>query len=238
DVGLVGAATVLRARAAGEPVVPVAVAYRRAPAVLYTVRETFGEPLAGVDQLRGRRVGMPARSETGTLGRLFLNQVALDGAVRIVDTGGEERDALLSGAVDVVTGSFSDPRDLERRGMIVDALTIADRFPIYGPTLVVREGTLVERGAALERFLAAATAGWARARHDPTAAAERVADRSDEPADRLAAAFETASREFGGAREDGWGHQDEATWDRLRTALEQGALLTDGAARARSNPTD
>lgn len=233
DVGLVGAATTLRARAAGEPVVAIAVAYQRAMAVLYTVRETFGEPLTSVAQLRDRRIGMPTRSETGILGRLFLNQVALDGSVRIVDTGGEERDALLSEEVDVVTGSFSDPRDLEGEGTTVDTLAIADHFPIYGPTLLVREETLEEREGALEAFLAATTAGWAAACLDPTAAAERVAARSDEPAGRLARTFEVASREFGPSEaieENGWGWQREETWDRLRTALEQGGLLRESEA--------
>ncbi|MDL5362481.1 ABC transporter substrate-binding protein [Halalkalicoccus sp. NIPERK01] len=229
DVGLVGAATVLRARAAGEAVVPIAVVYQRAMAVLYTVRERFGEPLTGVDQLRDRRVGMPARSETRVLGRLFLSQVAPDGGVRIVDTAGEEQDALLSGEVDVVTGSFSDPRRLERRGMTVDTLAVADRFPIYGPTLVVREGTLSARRSALEGFLAGTTAGWAEARLDPTPAAERVAARSSGSVDRAVRTFEVASREFGGSdavREHGWGWQREETWERLRAALDQGSLLS------------
>ncbi|MCL7416704.1 MAG: ABC transporter substrate-binding protein [Halalkalicoccus sp.] len=233
DVGLVGAGTALRARAAGESVVSIAVAYQRAMAVLYTVRETFGEPLTSVAQLRDRRIGMPARSETGILGRLFLNQVAPDDSVRIVDTGGEERDALLAGEVDVVTGSFSDPRDLERRGMTVDTLTVADHFPIYGPTLVVPEETLEEREEALEAFLAATTAGWAAACLDPTAVAERVAARFDDPADRIVRTFEVACREFGpseAVEENGWGWQREGTWERLRTALGQGGLLTESEA--------
>lgn len=230
DVGLVGAATVARARAAGEPVVPIGVAYQRAMAVLYTTRETFGEALTGVERLRGRRIGMPARSETRVLGRLFLNQVALDGSVRIVDTTGEERNALLSGDVDVVTGSFSDPRELERRDMTVDTLAVADHFPIYGPTLVVRERTLSARDRLLQGFLAGTTAGWADARLDAMPAATRIADLAGSSPDRVIRTFEEASREFGGGEavsENGWGWQREATWERLRTALEQGALLSE-----------
>ncbi len=227
DVGLVGAATVVRARAAGEPIVPIAVAYRRAMAVLYTVRERFGEVLSGVAQLRGRRIGMPARSETRVLGRLFLNQVALDGSVRIVDTAGEEQDALLSGEVDVVTGSISDPRELERRGMTVDTLAVADHFPIYGPTLVVSQELLAARERALERFLAGTTAGWAEARLDSTSAAGRIDDRSADSSERVARTFERAFEEFGGVCENGWGWQRAEPWDRLRTALTQGTLLSE-----------
>lgn len=230
DVGLVGAATVLRARAAGVAVVPIAVVYQRAMAVLYTVRERFGEALSGVAQLRGRRIGMPARSETRVLGRLFLAQVALDEEVRIVDTAGEEQDALLSGEVDVVTGSFSDPQRLERDGMTVDTLVVADHFPIYGPTLVVNEEALSEHRRTLERFLAGTIAGWEGACRDPMPAASHVADLSDGSSDRVARTFEAAVCEFGGSEavsENGWGWQREATWDRLRGALEQGTLLTE-----------
>lgn len=230
DVGLVGAATILRTRADGEAVVPIAVAYQRAMAVLYTVRERFGEPLTGVSQLRGRRIGMPARSETRILGRLFLNQVALDEAVSIVDTAGEEQEALLSGDVDVVTGSFSDPRQLERQGMTVDTLVVADRFPIYGPTLIAREERLASQNPTLERFLAGTIAGWAEACHDPTPAATHVATLSGSDPERVKTTFESALCEFGGSeavRENGWGWQSETTWDRLRGALTQGTLLTE-----------
>ncbi|WP_122089057.1 ABC transporter substrate-binding protein [Halalkalicoccus subterraneus] len=230
DVGLVGAATVSRARAGGAPVVPIAVAYQRAMAVLYTVRETFGEPLTGVGQLRERRIGMPARSETRILGRLFVNQVTLDGSVRIVDTAGEEQDALLAGEVDVVTGSFSDPRQLEQRGMTVDTLAVADHFPIYGPTLVVHEGTLADRGDALEAFLTGTIAGWAAA-PESSAAAAGIAERAGCSPDRIVRTFTEANSEFGGSEavaEHGWGRQDAETWERLRTALEQGGLLAEG----------
>ena len=230
DVGVVGAATVLRARADGEPIVPIAVVYQRAMAVLYTVRERFGEPLTGVAQLRGRRIGMPARSETRVLGRLFLNQVALDEAVEIVDTAGEEQDALLSGDVDVVTGSFSDPRQLERQGMTIDTLIVADHFPIYGPTLVVHEEALASETPRLERFLAGTIAGWAETCHDPTPAATHVAELSDSSPGRVARTFEDALGSFGTSEavtENGWGWQRETTWDRLRGALTQGTLLSE-----------
>lgn len=232
DVGLVGAATVSRARAASEPIVPIAVAYQRAMAVLYTVRETFGEPLTSVAQLRDRRIGMPARSETRILGRLFVNQVALDGSVRIVDTAGEERDALLAGEVDVVTGSFADPRQLEREGMTVDTLAVADHFPIYGPTLVVREETLAAREEALEAFLAGTVAGWATP-PDATDAPARIAERAGCSPERVVRTFRAANDEFGGGEavaEHGWGWQRAGTWDRLRTALEQGDLLSEAGA--------
>ncbi|WP_339104761.1 ABC transporter substrate-binding protein [Haloterrigena salinisoli] len=232
DLAVVGAATVVRARAAGEPIVPLAICYQRAMTVLYTVREAFGEPLRSVDQLEGRRLGMPPDSETRLLGRLFLAQTSFDEDVTVVDTNGEERDALRRGEADVVTGSFADPRQLERDGLTVDALHLTDHFPIYGPTIVVPERTLDERPTALEGVLAGTTGGWAAARRDPGPAAERIAAVSDDPPERIRRTFERAASTFGesdAVRERGWGWQRPEMWDRLRTALEQGAVLGDAA---------
>ncbi|AGB37567.1 ABC transporter substrate-binding protein [Natronococcus occultus] len=228
DVGVAGAATVLRARAAGVPVVPIAVLYQRAMAVLYSTREAFGTELRSVDQLRGRRIGMPARSETGVLGRLFVSQAALGDDLEITATAGEERAALLSGEADVVTGSITDPRQLERQGETVDTLFPTDHFPIYGPTIVARESALRERRSALASFLAGTVGGWIEATDDADRAAERIADRGDDEPDRVRETFERAVEEFGhsdDSRERGWGWQREQTWNRLRTALEQGELL-------------
>ena len=232
DLAVAGAATVVRAREAGEAIVPVALCYQRAMTVLYTVREAFGEPLRSVDQLEGRRIGMPPNAETRLLGRLFLSQTAFDEAVTVVDTNGEERDALRRGEADLVTGSIADPRELEREGATVDTLPITDHFPIYGPTIVVRERTLDERSAALRGVLAGTTGGWTAARRDPGPAAERIAAESDDPPDRIRRTFERAAADFGtsdAVRERGWGWHRPEMWDRLRTALEQGALLGDPA---------
>jgi ABC-type nitrate/sulfonate/bicarbonate transport system substrate-binding protein len=227
DVGVAGAATVARARLAGEPIVPVAVLYQRSMTVLYTVREVFGEPLRSVEQLRGREVGMPPRSETRVLGQLLLSRTVEDD-VRIVDTNGEERDALLYGDADVVTGSVTDPERFENRDMTVDALLVTDHFPVYGPIVIARNDVLTDRTETLRAFLAGTTAGWAAARSDPTEAAERIAETGDCAPATVRRTFERAAEEFGeteAVRDRGWGWQRRRTWESLRTALDQGDLL-------------
>lgn len=228
DLAVAGAATVVRARAADEPIVPIALFYQRAMTVLYTIREVFDEPLRSVDQLEGRRIGMPPDSETRLLGRLFLSQADFSDDVGIVDSNGEEREVLRHGTADVVTGSFADPRELERNGLTVDTLRLADHFPLYGATIVVHESTLDERPAVLRRFLAGTTGGWAEARRDPRSAAERIAATSGDPPERIERTFERAATEFGetdAVRERGWGWQRRTMWNRLRTALDQGDIL-------------
>ncbi|QRV16390.1 ABC transporter substrate-binding protein [Haloterrigena salifodinae] len=232
ELALAGAATVVRAREAGEPIVPVAPLYQRAMTVLYTVRETFGEPLQSVDQLEGRRVGMPPNAETRLLGRLFLSQITFDEDIAVVDTNGEERDALRRGEADVVTGSIADPRELEREGATVDVLPVTDHFPIYGPTIIAHKRTLDERAREIGNVLAGTTGGWAAARRDPGPAAERIAAESDDPPERIRRTFACAAADFGtsdAVRERGWGWHRAEMWDRLRTALAQGVLLGDAA---------
>ncbi|WP_246998800.1 ABC transporter substrate-binding protein [Halosolutus gelatinilyticus] len=233
ELAVAGAATVVRAREAGEPIIPIALCYQRAMTVLYTVRDVFGEPLGSVDQLEGRRVGMPPATETRLLGRLFLSQTAFADEIDIVDTNGEERDHLRRRVADVVTGSFADPLELERDGLTVDVLRLADHFPFYGPTIVVREATLADRPARIRDFLAGTTAGWAEARCDPRPAAERIAARSGDSPVMIERTFERAATRFGesdAVRERGWGWQRAEMWERLRTALDQADLLRDSAS--------
>jgi ABC-type nitrate/sulfonate/bicarbonate transport system substrate-binding protein len=230
DVALAGAATTVRAQQAGRSVLPIALLFQRAMAVLYTTRETFGERFESVEQLRGRRVGMSSTSETGLLGRLFLSQAGILEDVTVVDITGEERAALRSGRADVVAGSFADPRQARAAGYTVDSLLVADQFPMYGPALVTTEQTLCERRPVLERFLAGTVAGWAETVRQPAAAVRTVEHGEDECVDPDPQTFERAIKEFttGGAVEKhGWGWHRAAGWNRLMTALNHAGLLAE-----------
>lgn len=220
DVALVGAVTTVRARLDGSPIVPVAVLYQRTMAGIYTTRSRFGEPFTRADQLRGRTVALPSQSEVGVLARLFLAQAGVRDDVDFVESAGEERDALSDGRADAVTGVVMDWREVSDADRRVDAVHVADRFPMYGPVLVTTAATLRERGSALTSFLADATAGWASARTRP---ADVLRRRSVNDPTKWAATFERIADAFGvdaTVREHGWGWQCTDSWDRLRTALE------------------
>jgi ABC-type nitrate/sulfonate/bicarbonate transport system substrate-binding protein len=227
DVGLAGAATHLRARTSVDSLVPLALYYQRAMVTLYTTRSAFGGPLRSVEDVRGRRVAMPAGSETGALGRLFLAQAGVVDDVTVVRADGEERDALLAGDADVATGVFTDPLELEAAGHDVDSVLLADHFPVPGPAFVVRRETLRERPDALRGFLEGAMAGWTTARADPAAAAAIVADGDDAVADERRKLDGALDRFAGGdeVEKNGWGWHSPETWERLRVALEQAATL-------------
>lgn len=228
DAGVAGAATVLRARSRGRPVVPIAVCYQRSPVVLYTVRSAFGEPLETVGQLRGRRIGMPSGTETGLLGRLLLEQAGIRDAVDLVAVDGEEGAALRSGDVDAVTGMAPDPARLESAGRTVDSLAVSAAYPAYGPALVAAEDRLRRDRGRFAAFLEATLAGWAEAVRTPESIARTAAGDTDESARRLARTFERATDRFAdseGVRRHGWGWHSPDAWRNLRDALAQGGLL-------------
>lgn len=219
DVGVAGAVSLVEALDRGEPVAPIALLFQRATTVLYAESDRFEGGLDTVEQLRGCRVGMPVESEAGLLGRLFLAQSGVLSDVALVDLAGEERLALRSGEADVVTGSFSDPRELREDGVPTDSLRVAEQFPICGPSLVATEPTIRRREDLLADFLAATASGWAAATSRPyevpTGGGRSLGDD-----DRRA--FEWAVAEFGrndAVREHGWGWQDREAWQRLETAL-------------------
>lgn len=227
-VGVVGAVTLLRAIAEETPVLPIALFYQRAPAVLYTTRARFGEPFERASQLRGRRVGMPVNSEIGLLGRLFLEQAGIASDVTVVDVQGEEVEAIRAGRVDAVTGSFTDPDRLRDDGETVDTVPVVDRFPIYGPALVVRRDTLEARRDVLRDALTGTMAGLAVAKRDPGDAVATIASTGRDSIAHTRRAFEEVSDRFGSSeavQTHGWGWQRFDAWQRLVDVLGQVDLL-------------
>ncbi|WIV66386.1 ABC transporter substrate-binding protein [Natrialbaceae archaeon AArc-T1-2] len=194
----------------------------------YTTRETFGDAFERVGQLEGRRVGMPAASETSLLGRLFLTQAGVLEDVECVDLAGEELAALESESVDAVTGMFFDPLRLEEAGATVDVVHVADRFPVYGPALVTREDAVPNRRRLLRAIVGGTVEGWTVATQSPADAIECVAARTDAAAAWIERVFDRAVARFGSTeavRKHGWGWHDRETWTRLETALAQVDLL-------------
>lgn len=229
DVGVVGAAVACQALATGRPIAPVALLYQRAMTVLHTARSAFGEELTSVEQLRGRTVAMPPGSETALLARLFLSQAGVLDDVDVIEAGGEERDELLDGEADVVTGMAADPPALAAEGHTVDSILVSEQFPVPGPALVVHAEALVDPPAALDGFLTGVMRGVVAATHDREAAAAAVAARSEDSIDAERRRLDVALDRFAesdGVREHGWGWQSTDDWQRLRMALGQTGSLS------------
>ena len=227
DVAVSGAAVTVSARTAGAPLVPLAPFFQRAMTVLYTTEDVFGEPLESVQQVRGRQVGLPKGSEMGILGRLLLSQSGLLDDVELVDVAGEEREALRSGRADVVTGAFNDPKEIDDAN--VHVLSLADHFPLYGPTFVTTERVIRERTPVLTSLLAGVLHGQERTITDPESAVGAVRTATDASEDTATVADLTAAIDrFGGStavRDHGWGWHRADDWRRLTTALRQAELV-------------
>lgn len=231
DVGVVGSAIACRAVAGGRPIASVALLYQRAMTVLYTVRSVFGAELTSVEQLRGRTVAMPPGAETALLARLFLSQAGVVDDVDVIETGGEERDELLDGEADVVTGMAADPPALAAEGYTIDSILVSEQFPVPGPALVVHADALRDPPAALGGFLTGTMRGVVAASHDRQAAAAAVAARSDDRVDAERRRLDVALDRFAGSdavEEHGWGWQSTDDWQRIRMALGQTGSLSGG----------
>ncbi len=229
DVGVVGSAVACQALAAGRPIAPVALLYQRAMTVLYTVRSVFGAELTSVEQLRGRTVAMPPGAETALLACLFLSQAGVLDDVDVMEAGGEERDELLDGEADVVTGMAADPPALAAEGYTVDSILVSEQFPVPGPALVVHADALADPPAALGGFLNGTMRGVVAATHDREAAAAAVAARSDDGVAAERRRLDVALDGFAqsdAVRAHGWGWQSTDDWQRLRMALEQTGSLS------------
>lgn len=229
DVGVVGSAVACQALAAGRPIAPVALLYQRAMTVLYTVRSVFGAELTSVEQLRGRSVAMPPGAETALLARLFLSQAGILDDIDVVEAGGEERDDLLDGGADVVTGMAADPPALAAEGYAVDSILVSEQFPVPGPALVAHADALADPPAALGGFLNGTMRGVVAATHDREAAAAAVAARSDDGVAAERRRLDVALDGFAqsdAVRAHGWGWQSTDDWQRLRMALEQTGSLS------------
>lgn len=232
DVAVGGAATTVGERTAGSPLVPLAPVYQRAMTVLYTTRAAFGGPFESVEDLRDRRVGIPAGSEMGLLGRLFLSQSGVLEDVTVVDIAGEEREALREGRADVVTGTFRDPRALPDDAT-VDVLALADHFPLYGPTLVTTERAVEDRPGELVALLAGVLGGQEVVLDDPERAVRAVEsavgdDGGGATTGRAVDDLREAVERFGGSgavEANGWGWHRPDDWRRLTTALRQTGLV-------------
>jgi len=229
DVGVVGSAVACQALATGRPVAPVALLYQHAMTVLYTVRSVFGAELTSVEQLRGRSVAMPPGAETALLARLFLSQAGILDDIDVVEAGGEERDNLLDGGADVVTGMAADPPALAAEGYAVDSILVSEQFPVPGPALVAHADALADPPAALGGFLNGTMRGVVAATHDREAAAAAVTARSDDGVAAERRRLEVALDGFAqsdAVRAHGWGWQSTDDWQRLRMALEQTGSLS------------
>lgn len=170
---LVSGEQVLLARAQGLPVVMVAQWYQRYPIAVFALAE---KGIRTPQDLRGRTVGLPGFFGASYVGfKALLYAAGLpDEAVKAVDLGGfTQVAAVKEGKVDAAVGYINnEPLVLQRAGLPVHVLDVADYAALVGNGILTNERTIRDQPDLVRRFLRAFLRGLRDTLRDPKEAFE------------------------------------------------------------------
>lgn len=235
DFGLAGASAVLSVRSEGFDPLAVAAVTQKTPAAIYTLRDVFGTPLERPEQLAGTTIA-PSATKTRILTAQLLENAGIRGSVELlpVDPHTHHRVEykLLDGEVDAVVGVVTNGRELEREyDRTADELSIGNRLPIYGMTLVTNPSFAAENPQTVRAFLCATARGWMTATNDPDAAIDALIERNatlERQRTIETMKFEAATTDLQlteHVRTAGWGNHDRERWETLGNILSETELL-------------
>ncbi len=155
DFVLAGGDEMLQARETGVDLVAVASYYREYPVVVI-VKDA--SPIAGLADLKGKRVGVPGRFGSNWFGLLVALRTAglTEGDIEVVEIGYTQQAALKADRVDAVVGFANNEQvQFQLAGVPVRSLPIADGpTPLVGASLITTRAYLeahpdIVRGVAL-----------------------------------------------------------------------------------------
>lgn len=176
DFGISYQAEVLLARAQGVPVVSVAAVIQQPLLVMMALRSSG---ITRPRDFRGKSVGISGLASDDALLSTVLGAdgLTLDD-VRIVNVGYDLVPALITGKVDVVTGTYWNHETLiaEREGYPVNVIKVEEwGVPSYYElVLVASEETVANRADVVRTLVDTIGLGYAAAKVDPNAALEAL----------------------------------------------------------------
>lgn len=235
EFALAGGSAVLSVRSGGEDPLAVAAVTQRTPAAVYTLRDTFDEPLDSPDQLAGRTVA-PSATKTRILTAQLLEDAGIRDEVELLPvdeyTHHRVQHKLLDGEVDAAVGVVTNGLKLQRdHDRIADELPIGEYLDVYGMTIVTSPAFATSNPDTVRAFLRATARGWAAATSDPSDAVEALVaqnatlERTREIERRK---FEAAAERLqwtAHVRENGWGRHDPERWRTLGRTLAETDML-------------
>ena len=236
DVGLAGASAVLAKASEGFDPLAAAALTKRTPAAIYTLRDTFGEPLTDLSQLAGRTVA-PSATKTRILAAQALESAGVRDSVELLDvdpnTHHRVEHQVLDGSVDAAVGVVTNGAELEAEyDRTADELPIGEALGVYGMMLVVNRGFAAESPETVRSLLRAIARGWADATNDPAAAIDALVARNatlerrrDIETEKFLAAAE-GLQYTDHVAEAGWGVHRADRWERLAGMLAETDLLS------------
>jgi NitT/TauT family transport system substrate-binding protein len=213
---IVSGEQVILARAQGIPVVYVLQWFQRFP--IAVVSKT-ASAIESVDDLRGRRVGIPGffgASYVGYAGLLFASGLTLED-VNTEEIGFTQVETLLTDRVEAVVGyANNEPLQLAARGEDVNVLYVADFVNMVANGIITNERTIAENPELVERFVRATLRGLADTLASPEEAyaisKKFVEGLDDSRMNVLAASLDMW-------RADTLGRTDPAAWEQTQDVL-------------------
>ncbi|ABU58470.1 MULTISPECIES: ABC transporter substrate-binding protein [Roseiflexus] len=231
--------SVLLARSQGLPIVTVMTNSQRFPTVLFSKAEA--NITTPKDLTRdGVTVGIPGRfgaSWIGLLALLYAENIPRE-AVNVQEIGFTQVAAITEGKVTVATGyGNNEPIQLERQGIPVNVIRIADYFPLASDGLITGEQLVAGDPDVVRKFVRATLRGMADVIADPDAAFTTALDYipelkgADQSTQDLQRAVLQATLDYWQSdktKTEGLGFCDETNWRETYVFLrESGLLATD-----------
>ncbi|MFC6765509.1 ABC transporter substrate-binding protein [Natrinema soli] len=224
---ITSAGQVLNANANELDVIAVGIIMQRGPVQVFTARDNFGAELSGSEQLAGVTLG----SGPGMVRQMteaYLEHEGVLDDVEYVDSGFDTVQQLLSGEIDAASGVFSDVVDARHQGYDIETLSVTDVIPSYGHVIATSRSFAESNPDTVRSFLRATARGAVWANDNPDDATglllEAVPELEDTRANQRDKWNELRT-EFmlsEAVREHGWGWNESAVWESLRTTLADG----------------
>jgi NitT/TauT family transport system substrate-binding protein len=170
DFGIASAASLIQARAAGQPVVGIAAIFQRSPSAIITL-DTSG--IQRPQDLIGRRVAV-AESAMGTYNLLLTSQRIDTAAVNTVPRESFGIEPLTAGEVDAMYAwVINEGVQLREAGHSPTMLLLSDYgVETYDLVLFTSERMVADSPAVVERVLRASLQGWEDVVANPAEAAQ------------------------------------------------------------------
>lgn len=231
--------SVLLARSQGLPIVTVMTNSQRFPSVLFSKAEANITTPKDLTR-EGVTVGIPGRfgaSWIGLLALLYAENIPRE-AVNIQEIGFTQVAAVSEGKVTVAMGyGNNEPIQLERQGIPVNVIRVADYFPLASDGLITNEQLIASDPDVVRKFVRATLRGMAEVIADPDAAFTIALDyipelkSADQSTKDLQRAVLQATLDYWQSDKtetEGLGFCDETNWRETYVFLrESGLLATD-----------
>lgn len=220
--GISDAAAILAARAQQVPVVAVFAALQRNPRCILV----HADGPRSLAELRDMTLAMNIREP---FSQFLQNKVGLPG-VSVVPYAGSVAPFLADPTLAQQAYVFSEPVVVERQGVAVRCLSVADLgFDPYAGVVITSEAMIAEQPGRVRSFVAAVTIGWERYLRDPGPAHTQIHAHNPEMALAAMASAAAALAPLAAVAGGRPGTMTAARWQTLRDQLSELGVIAPGS---------